>query len=64
MPEIVVHVVIKAPAVDVFEYATTPENWPKFWPVTRRVEGQTKVSPPIGAKWTEFVKIGFWEVLS
>jgi uncharacterized protein YndB with AHSA1/START domain len=60
MPEIVVDVVIKAPAMTVFHFATTPRNWPRFWPVTLAVSGDVNVSPPVGATWSERVKIWLW----
>lgn len=60
MSEIVASVDINAPPAEVFTFATTPDNWPKFWSVTLGVEGDTHGSPPVGAKWTEHVKVGLW----
>ncbi|HJZ72452.1 MAG TPA: SRPBCC family protein [Vicinamibacterales bacterium] len=60
MPEIVVDVVVRAPADVVFQFATTPRNWPKFWPVTLGVTGSVDQSPHIGARWTEKVRLWFW----
>ncbi len=57
---IVADIVIDAPAAVVFDFATTPANWPLFWPVTKRVSGDVQKSPPVGAKWTEHVEIAGW----
>jgi uncharacterized protein YndB with AHSA1/START domain len=60
MPEIIADVVINAPAAVVFDFATTPANWPRFWPITLSVTGDVKAPAAVGARWTEQVKISFW----
>jgi Polyketide cyclase / dehydrase and lipid transport len=60
MPEIKLQVVIERPAPIVFDFATTPKNWPRIWPVTLSVSGDIEVSPKPGAKWTEQVRLLIW----
>lgn len=60
MPEIVADIVIDAPAAAIFDFATTPANWPRFWPITLGVTGDVDGPAIVGARWTEQVKIAFW----
>jgi uncharacterized protein YndB with AHSA1/START domain len=60
MPEIVTDIVINAPAAAVFDYATTPAHWPRFWPITLSVSGDVARPAAVGARWTEQVKVSFW----
>jgi uncharacterized membrane protein len=60
MPEIVTDIVINAPAAAIFDFATTPANWPRFWPITLSVSGDVSRPAVVGARWTEQVKISFW----
>jgi uncharacterized protein YndB with AHSA1/START domain len=60
MPQIVSEITIDAPAAAVFDFATTPANWPRFWPVTLGVSGDIDAPARAGAHWVEQVKISFW----
>jgi uncharacterized protein YndB with AHSA1/START domain len=60
MPEIVADIVINAPAAAVLDFATTPANWPRFWPITLSVSGDVERPAAVGARWTEQVRIAFW----
>lgn len=60
MPEIVADITINAPAAAIFDFATTPANWPRFWPITLGVSGDVSQPAVVGARWTEQVKISFW----
>ena len=60
MPTIVADVLINAPAAAVFDFATTPANWPRFWPITLGVSGDVDRPAAVGARWTEQVQISFW----
>ena len=60
MPQVASEIVIDAPAAAVFDYATTPANWPRFWPVTLGVSGDVNGPAAVGARWVEQVKIAFW----
>jgi hypothetical protein len=60
MPQIVADIVINAPAAAILDFAATPANWPKFWPITLSVSGDVDRPATVGARWTEQVKISFW----
>ena len=45
---------------DVFDFVTTPDNWPKFWPLTIRVEGAIAAPLPLGGQCIEHVWVGAW----
>ena len=60
MPQVVSDIVIDAPAAAIFDFATTPANWPRFWPITLGVSGEVDAPAAIGAKWIEQVRIAFW----
>jgi uncharacterized protein YndB with AHSA1/START domain len=45
---------------DVFDFVTTPANWPKFWPLTIRVEGETVAPLALGGHCIEHVWVGPW----
>ena len=45
---------------DVFDFVTTASNWPKFWPLTIRVEGATAAPLALGAQCVEHVWVGPW----
>ena len=45
---------------DVFDFVTTPANWPKFWPLTIRVDGDTAAPLALGAQCVEHVWVGPW----
>ena len=45
---------------DVFDFVTTPDNWPKFWPLTIRVEGTTAAPLALGGQCIEHVWVGAW----
>jgi uncharacterized protein YndB with AHSA1/START domain len=45
---------------DVFNFVTTPANWPKFWPLTIRVEGATAAPLALGQQCVEHVWVGPW----
>ena len=56
----VVEVDIRAPAAEVFAFATTPRNWPLFWKLTVGVTGDVEQPLAVGHTCTEHVKVGFW----
>ena len=45
---------------DVFDFVTTPANWPKFWPLTIRVEGAIEAPLILGAQCIEHVWVRPW----
>jgi hypothetical protein len=55
-----VEVDIRAPAAEVFNFATTPRNWPLFWRLTVGVTGDVETPLAVGATCTEHVKVAFW----
>jgi uncharacterized protein YndB with AHSA1/START domain len=67
--EVVNEVVIHRPIEQVFDFATTAENWAKWHPNTLRTEGADDHSALVGEKITEWTKVGsipggelFWVV--
>jgi hypothetical protein len=59
MTRIVVETNINAPIATVFDYATTPVNWPKWHPASRAVSGTTDHSLLLGERVAEeFVVAG------
>jgi uncharacterized protein YndB with AHSA1/START domain len=45
---------------EVYDFVTTAANWPKFWPLTVRVEGVTDRPLHTGEQVTEHVWVGPW----
>jgi hypothetical protein len=56
MAKINVEVVITRDASFVFDFATTPKNWPRIWPVTLDVSGDIESSPKVGDRWVERIR--------
>lgn len=56
MATIDVQVVISRGASLVFDFATTPNNWPRIWPVTLDVSGDVESSPKVGDRWVERIR--------
>lgn len=59
MTRIVETISIRRPVTEVYDYATTPSNWPAWHPASRSVSGQTDHSLLIGEEVTEeFIAAG------
>nr|UXE46108.1 hypothetical protein Hi04_10k_c5653_00023 [uncultured bacterium] len=56
----VAEVDIRAPVTEVFEFATTPRNWPLFWALTVGVTGDVEKSLAAGSRCTEHVRVAYW----
>jgi hypothetical protein len=56
----VAEVSIRAPAAEVFAFATTPRNWPLFWKLTVAVTGDVDQSLAVGSTCTEHVRVAYW----
>ena len=60
MAQIAVQVVIERDPAFVFEFALTPRNWPRIWPVTLDVSGDIDAPPKVGDKWVERIRLLIW----
>lgn len=58
MARITTSVEIRAPIQHVFDYATTPGNWPSWHPASRSVSGATDHSAAVGERITEEIETG------
>jgi uncharacterized protein YndB with AHSA1/START domain len=61
MTRIVVSTIISCPIEDVFDYVTTPANWPHWHPASRAVSGPADHSLMVGEEVTEEFVAGGWE---
>ncbi len=60
-PALISHsIVIERPAAEVFDFVTTPSNWPRWYPITRKVEmkrGVPGVPAEAGFEVDEHIRI-------
>jgi uncharacterized protein YndB with AHSA1/START domain len=61
VPRVETEIEIAVPPATVFDYATTPANWPKFWAITEGVSGEVDRPATVGARWIERVHLPVWK---